>query len=144
MRKAFDSVNHDVLLRKLKVCGCSDKALKWFKSYLCYREQYTVIDGKSSRRSTSSGVSQGSVLGPLLFAIYINDLPLCVNSGNMYMFADDATLCVSGPSLESVQSQLTQAMQEVHQWTVDNTLILNTNKTKVMLLGSRQKIAKTR
>ena len=113
MRKAFDSVNHDVLLRKLKVCGCSDKALKWFKSYLCYREQYTVIDGKSSsRRSTSSGVPQGSVLGPLLFAIYINDLPLCVNSGNMYMFADDATLCVSGPSLESVQSQLTQAMQD--------------------------------
>ena len=144
MRKAFDSVNHCVLLNKLKISGCSDKALKWFKSYLClvcYREQYTVIDGKSSlRRSVASGVLQGSVLGPLLFTIYLNDIPSHVKTGKMFMFADDAIVFVSGPSVESVQSQLTQAMQEVHEWTVDNKLILNMKKTKVMLLGSRQKL----
>ena len=141
MRKAFDSVNHCVLLKKLKISGCSDKALKWFKSYLCYLLKYTVIDGKnSSRRSVASGGPQGSVLGPLLFTIYLNDIPSRVKTGKMFMFADDATIFVSGPSVESVQSQLTQAMQEVHEWTVNNKLILNTKKTKVMLLGSRQKL----
>ena len=141
MRKAFDSVNHNVLLKKLKISGCSDKAVKWFRSYLCYREQYTVIDGKSSsRRSVSSGVPQGSVLGPLLFTIYVNDIPSRVKTGKMFMFADDATVFVSGPSVESIQNQLTQAMQEVQEWTVDNKLILNTKKTKVMLMGSRQKL----
>ena len=141
MRKAFDSVNHSVLLKKLKSSGCSDKALKWFKSYLCYREQYTIIDGKSSsRRSVASGVPQGSVLGPLLFSIYVNDIPSRVNTGKMLMFADDATVFVTGTSVENVQNNLNQAMQEVHQWTVDNKMLLNTKKTKVMLLGSRQKL----
>ena len=141
MRKAFDSVNHDVLLKKLKASGCYDNALEWFKSYLCYREQYTVVGGKSStKRSTSSGVRQGSVLGPLLFTIYINDMPSNVNAGKIYMFADDATLSVSGSSFESVETQLNQAMNEVYRWTVKNKLILNAKKTKVMLLGSRQRL----
>ena len=141
MRKAFDSVNHSVLLKKLKVSGCSDKALKWFKSYLCHREQFTIIDGKSSsKRSVTSGVPQGSVLGPLLFSIYVNDIPSRVKTGKIFMFADDATVFVSGTSVENVQHDLNQAMQEIHEWTVDNKFILNTKKTKVMLLGSRQKL----
>ena len=141
MRKAFDSVNHDVLLRKLALCGCSDHALTWFKSYLCEREQFTEVGGsKSQTRTTSSGVPQGSVLGPLLFTIYINDLPASVKTGKVYMFADDATIFVSGSSLESVEAQLNDAIKEVAVWTKHNRLVLNVKKTKVMLLSTRQRL----
>ena len=131
MRKAFDSVYHEVLLKKLVAIGCSDNALAWFKSYFCFRKQYTEIGGnKSNIKSTSSGVPQGSVLGPLLFTIYINDLASSIKSGNIVMFADDATLYVSGSTLESVESQLNSAMNEVYEWTCENRLILNDKKNK--------------
>ena len=141
MRKAFDSVNYDVLLNKLSMIGCSENALAWFKSYFCFRDQLTEIGGKlSNTRSTISGVPQGSVLGPLLFTIYINDLVSSIKSGKVVMFADDATLYVSGSNLESVESQLNSAMNEVYKWTSKNRLVLNDKKTKVMLLGSRQRL----
>ena len=141
MRKAFDAVNHSILLMKLKCVGCTERSLKWFTSYLGGRSQYVSIKGeKSSTRAINYGVPQGSVLAPLLFSIFINDLPSSIQNGDMFLFADDATMSVKGKTTNEIQSKMNLALDEVFSWTQKNKLLLNTNKTKVMVIGSRQKI----
>ena len=141
MRKAFDAVNHTILLLKLKIVGCTDRSLRWFTSYLKGRSQFVSIKGKrSSTRAIHYGVPQGSVLAPLLFSLFINDLPRSIQNGEMFLFADDATLSVRGRSMNEIQTKLNQALDEVYTWTQKNKLLLNTNKTKVMVVGSRQKL----
>ena len=143
MRKAFDAVNHTILLVKLKRAGCSERSVKWFSSYLGGRSQFVTIKGKkSSTRSLSYGVPQGSVLAPLLFSLFINDLPTSIHTGEMFLFADDATLSVQGKTMIDIQSKMNNALEEVYLWTQNNKLLLNTNKTKVMVIGSRQRIQK--
>ena len=140
MRKAFDAVNHTILLLKLKFVGCTNRSLRWFTSYLTGRSQFVSIKGKkSSTRAVHYGVPQGSVLAPLLFSLFINDLPQSIHNGEMFLFADDATLSVRGRSMPEIQSKLNLALEEVYTWTQKNKLLLNTNKTKVMVIGSRQK-----
>ena len=101
MAKAFDKVNHDLLLHKLRSVGVYSLELKWFSSYLHGRSISTVVEGvKSSRSCISSGVPQGSVLGPLLFLVYYRDLP-SVTSSSTAMFADDTQLydrCLNSPN----------------------------------------------
>ena len=143
MRKAFDAVNHTILLVKLKRAGCSERSVKWFSSYLGGRSQFVTTKGKkSSTRSLSYGVPQGSVLAPLLFSLFINDLPTSIHTGEMFLFADDATLSVQGKTMIDIQSKMNNALEEVYLWTQNNKLLLNTNKTKVMVIGSRQRIQK--
>ena len=92
-RKAFDSINHSILLEKLHFYGVRGLAYKWFKSYLADRRQYVHINGtKFSLRMLSHSIPQGSNLGPLLFLIYINDLPNSSQFFNYVMFADDCTV----------------------------------------------------
>ena len=144
MRKAFDAVNHTNLLVELKRAGCSERSVKWFSSYLGGRSQFVTIKGgkKSSTRTLSYGVPQGSVLAPLLFSLFINDLPTSIHTGEMFLFADDATLSVQGKTMIDIQSKMNNALEEVYLWTQNNKLLLNTNKTKVMVIGSRQRIQK--
>ena len=94
--KAFDCVDHTILLHKLEVYGVRGVALLWFQSYLSNRMQYVSINGNNSEyKSVESGVPQGSILGPLLFLIYINDFPKSSNFFKFNLFADDSTLSFS-------------------------------------------------
>ena len=103
LRKAFDTVSHEILLRKLERYGIRGPVLSWFNSYLSGRTQCVRIDSTlSSERAVSCGVPQGSVLGPLLFLLYINDLPSISENVHFTLFADDTTLAVSDASYEDL------------------------------------------
>ena len=102
LRKAFDTVNHQILLQKLDHYGIRGSALIWFESYLDNRRQYVYFNGESSDlKSISCGVPQGSVLGALLFLLYINDLPNISSLLDFYLFADDTNLYYDKPGAKN-------------------------------------------
>ena len=141
LRRAFDTVDSSILLIKLQKLGMSNNALSWFKSYLTNRKQHVVVrEANSSTRSINLGVPQGSILGPLLFLIYIDDIIKVLKEGNVIMYADDTTLYVTGSSLNEMQAKLQNDLNSIHKWILDNKLSLNTDKTKFIVVGSKQKI----
>ena len=138
--KAFDPFNHEILLIKLKYYQVSNNAIYWFRSYLSERSQQVSISGKlSSPRHISSGVPQGSVQGPLLFMLYINDLSLEIQKSVLDMFADDATLTFSGTSVEIIIVNLNCDLQEATKWCDNNNMVINTDKTKAMFISTSHK-----
>ena len=107
LSKAFDTVDHKIIKIKLKSLGIKESSLNWFVSYLEDRDQCTYIDGHlSDPMPTNSGVPQGSILGPLLFVCYINDLPKYCTEMRPYLFADDTALVIADDSLERIQLKL--------------------------------------
>lgn len=114
LKKAFDTVDHIILLGKLKSLGISSNNLEWFHSYLSSRYQKTVIgQASSTSRKVSIGVPQGSILRPLLFAIYINDLPKVLRNTTVTLFADDTALYCSSQSAHDLQTMLTQDLDRL-------------------------------
>ena len=106
LRKAFNTVKHDILLRKLDHYGIRGSILKWFKSYLTNRKHYGYINGESSKiKEISCSVPQGSVLGPLLFLLYINDLPNISKVLDFYLFADDTNTYYESNSLQDLEKK---------------------------------------
>ena len=144
LKKAFDLVNHSTLLFKLGVYGCSPSALKWFNSYLTGRSQKTSFKGAlSDSLPMSVGIPQGSILGPLFFLVFINDLPLYLSSTfdtNLTMFADDTTILTSGSTVQEVELRLNLLASDVSSWANLNRMALNAPKTKSMLIASPQKL----
>ena len=134
--KAFDSVPHKRLLSKLKAYGVRGKLLRWVESFLTGRLQRVLIQGdKSDWCPVTSGIPQGSVLGPTLFIIYINDLPTCVTN-RIGMFADDTKVYCRVPPAVSI-SPLQQDLDALVQWSEKWLLHFNASKCKVMHIGSR-------
>ncbi|PFX15504.1 putative RNA-directed DNA polymerase from transposon BS [Stylophora pistillata] len=143
LAKAFDTVDHDILLRKLEYYGICEESLLWFKDYFTGRKQFVQIDSHSSEElAITSGVPQGSILGPLLFIVYINDLPRCVKHCSVNMYADDTVLYLAGPTVDNLTFYFNQDLQCLSEWLEDNNLVLNVSKTKT--LGERNLIMEDR
>ena len=134
LSKAFDTVNHDILLKKLEHYGVRDTSLIWFKSYLKNRKQYVYVNGESSSLEIlTCGVPQGSVLGPLLFLIYINDLPNISKSLEFFLFADDTNIYFENASLKTLERTINTELKKLSNWLIINRLSLNLSKTNFVI-----------
>ena len=140
-RKAFDLVNHNILIKKLSVYKIRSSSLQWFTSYLESRQQ--TIDsgqGMSIRSLIRSGVPQGSILGPILFLLFINDLPLLLKHCQADFFADDATAHTSNQDIETINTELQSDFSIAVSWSKQNKLPINYDKTTYMILGSKKRV----
>ena len=149
LSKAFDTLDHNVLLSKLEYYGIRDTELNWFKSYLTKHTQYVDCNGiASSIREIETGVPQGSILGPLLFIIYMNDIHTVSDNLNFILYADDTTL--SSPmcsftrgcngNIDIVSTLINSEWNKIADWLAVNKLSLNVQKTKFMIFHYRQRV----
>ena len=140
LSKAFDTVNHAILLHKLEHYGIRGIVLEWFKNYLQFRKQAVKYKTtKSDSLTISCGVPQGSVLGPLLFLIYINDISKCSQILSFILFADDTNLFLIHHDLETLIRIMNEELKKVALWLTANKLSLNVNKTHLMIFKTRKK-----
>ena len=138
--KAFDTVNHAILVRKLEHYGIRGIAKDWFVSYLSNRKQFTSIGNTNSwELPISCGIPQGSVLGPLLFLVYINDLCNCTNSLDLHLFADDPNLFFCHKSLVCLEKIINTELAHVETWLNTNKLSLNISKSNFVIFHPPQK-----
>jgi len=139
LSKAFDVINHDILLKKLNSYGIRGIANQWFKSYLSHRNQFVEIDHhKSNLLPIQCGVPQGSILGPLLYLIYVNDIGNSCTE-NIVSFADDTTLYMSNSDLSTLFYDANAQINNLFQWFCANRLSLNAKKTKYIIIRPHQK-----
>ena len=138
LAKAFDSVNHRILLQKLEKYGIRGIPLKFIESYLSNRYQYVKMNEKSSKlECINIGIPQGSILGPLLFLLYINDLP---NASNFFvkLFADDTFLSLSSQNFKELKKKTNNEVKKIFNWLIANKLTLNIKKSKFMIISKRK------
>ena len=139
LSKAFDTVNHEILLYKLDHYGIRGPALKLIKNYLTNRKQFVKIGkNKSELRPISCGVPQGSVLGPLLFILYINDLHKACSTGNIRIFADDTNVFFKCKDIKEITRIGSLLMIQLHQWFKSNKLTLNAEKSNFVVFRSKR------
>ena len=134
LRKAFDTVNHNILIKKLEHYGVRGILLEWFKSYLNERKQFVFMNGESSDiKYMACGVPQGSVLGPLLFLLYINDLPNISAKLKFFLFADDTNIYFESDDLLNVEKTVNKELKKLYLWLNVNRLSLNVSKTQYII-----------
>lgn len=139
--KAFDTVDHTILLQKLSHHGVRGKALEWFTSYLSNRRQFVSLnDAKSGLQNVTCGVPQGSLLGPLLFLIYINDFQYCSDVFSFILFADDSNIFLSHKNPQVLLQTVNIELSNIITWIHANKLSLNFQKTNYMLFSNSVKI----
>ena len=136
LRKAFDTMPHWLITKKLEALGARDLELNWFKNYIAGRRQFLKLGNQSSEcKSTSIGVQQGSLLGVLLFQLMINNLPQCLKFSGSILYAEDTTTYIYDKSLCFLRMKMQADLNHLSQWLYANDLKLNVGKTKVMLFN---------
>ena len=134
LSKAFDTIDHQILLLKLWHCGIRGVAHNWFCSYLSNRKQLVEINNIwSNTKSIKYGVPQGSILGPLLFSIYVNDLNNCLTLGKCIMYADDTKIFLKSNCYETLYEAANKELVNIDKWLLANRLFLNTDKTHYVI-----------
>ena len=140
LKKAFDTVNHQILLAKLENYGVRGLINSWFRSYLTDRKQNTEVNNVVSEAETTlCGVPQGSVLGPLLFLLYINDIYKSSSLFAFYLFADDTSIIFANNNLKELESLVNRELGNVNEWLKVNKLSLNIKKSNFVIFRPRQK-----
>ena len=138
LSKAFDTVNHNILLLKLEYYGIRGTSLSLFKSYLTNRKQIVTNNNNNSKlMAINCGVPQGSILGPILFLIYINDLPFSLKHCQAVLFADDTTLINKAPTPNDLEHRETVSLDHAESWFHTNKLKVNTTKTQIITFAPR-------
>ena len=136
LKKAFDTVDHNILLTKLQFYGIRGFCHKWFTSYLSNRTKTGVMNSfMPTPKLVKCGVPQGTILGPLLFLLYINDLPNCLHFSQPRMYADDTSLTFASVDLKHIDDCLNDDLNRVCTWLSANKMTLNLTKTEFMLVG---------
>ena len=142
LQKAFDTVDHGILCNKLQAMGVHSDSVKWFKSYLSDRQQIVSVNQVESKpMNISCGVPQGSILGPLLFLCYVNDMSSSVNC-NLLLYADDSALFTSGKDPKVISESLSKELESCRQWLIDNKLSLHLGKTESILFGTKIRLSR--
>jgi len=137
LQKAFDCIDHAILLSKLSSFGLNGVSKLWFQNYISDRYQQVCINGElSPQLPINIGVPQGSILGPLLFLLYINDLPTCLSYCKAHLYADDTVLYLSSANPSQAQSYLSHDLNNICNWLTLNKLTLNTKKTQFIVFGT--------
>ena len=143
--KLFDTINHAILLKNMSFYGFNDHTSKWFHSYLNKIEQIVSCRNQlSGKCQLQIGVPQGSVLGPLLFRIYVNDINRHVNLGYCNIYADDTFIYCTGNNITELKYNIQKCVTDVHEWYESNKLVINISKLNVMLLTTRQMLSNMR
>ena len=143
-RKAFDSVNHSLLLKKLYALGIVDREYEWFTDYMKGRTQVVGFQGAFwDAEFICVGVHRGSILGPLLFVLHVNDLPPVARKCSMLMYADDTVLFYSGKVAATVEKSLNEDLHLIGSWLYNNSLFLNAVKTEAMLFETLARLSGT-
>ena len=138
LKKAFDTVNHSILLKKLGKIGVGGLLQSWLKNYLLDRQQRTFANGQTSDKGlVRCGVPQGSILGPTLFLIYINDLKNVLINCEAYLYADDTVISKSGQSIGDISIEMEEDLRALDIWFRKNKLTLNAKKNNYMIFGLR-------
>ena len=134
LSKAFDVISHPILLKKLEYYGLRGIVKDWLRSYLSDRTQYVEFDiGKSSINKIKCGVPQGSILGPLLYLIYVNDIPKSTKA-SLLSFADDTSLFISKSNIDDLFASANEEINNLYEWFCANKLSLNAKKTKYIVI----------
>ena len=137
LRKAFDAIDHSILMEKFVHYGFRGNSNAYLKSYYQNRSQYVYLNGyESDRKPVSNGVPQGSILGPLCFSLFINDLPLAVDADTV-LFADDAAFVIKSTSLADLYLKINKLFTDIASYLNNNRLIANSSKSKLMMFSSR-------
>ena len=143
--KAFDTVNHEILLKKIKYFGITGKNAKWLQNYLSNRKQCTYANDILSQEALiTCGVPQGSVCGPLLFLLYINDISKVLTNCKVSLYADDTVLYYSGKNLDDVVTTIQSDLNLLSNWCSKNRLTINCKKTKYCVYGMRSIVKKSK
>ena len=143
IKKCFDTIDHSILLKKLERYGFRDDVVNWFKSYLSKRgHKVRCKNSVSSVKYVDIGVPQGSVLGPVLFLLYVNDINVHVRQGICNLYADDVLLYCTGHDIVQLRNNLQNSLDDAKEWYTQNKLVVNASKSNSILVSTNQKLSR--